>query len=294
MKKNAISLIVGSALTLVLCLIWIGIVPANPTYRYSGIVAIVLIVFIAGLKKVPVQHEEVVEFLGARSKLRFKEGFIWLPVFFSDTEDVSTKDMVIDVPPIKVFTKDKVEVIVDIWIWLKVVNPILFLNLENPNETIKQSTISKCNESSWEEIKGLTYNQCLSCKENIQNAIKAKMAKEESELGVEITNIDIRPIVPAEEVRKELAEDKKKELRTTRFAKDLKKIAKEVPNISDKEKVDTVEVVEGIVKKELKTQQTTMKVGVETETIKTVAEIIAMFLPKKKTDETKPEKGDRK
>ena len=106
--KNVLSLIVGSALTLVLCLIWIGIVPANPTYRYSGIVAIVLIVFIAGLRKVPVQHEEVVEFLGARSKLRFKEGVRWLLWFFSGTEDVNMKIKKVDVPSLTEISKNKV------------------------------------------------------------------------------------------------------------------------------------------------------------------------------------------
>jgi len=86
--------------------------------------------------------------------------------------------------------------------------------------------------------------------------------------------------LPVEEIRKEYTEDKKKDLRTKRFTKDLKKIKKEAPNLTDNEAANTTQVVEGIVKKEIKDDKRTIKLDVESNILGFIAE----FLPQKKGD----------
>ncbi len=283
---NWISVFVGIAITFVLCLIYVAAIHStDPMYLWGGILAIIGVVFAPGLKRIPIQCFGVLKILGKRVNIFFTEGLCWIPWFMVEIEIVSGKDRIVDVPPIKVLAKDKIEVVVDIWVWWRVKNPILLLNLENPDETVKQSIVSKCNEASWEEIRTLTYNQCLNCKENIQNAIRNRMTKEESELGVEITNIDIRPILPTDEVRKELTEVKKKELKTNRFVKTLKKIKKEVPGATDNEVLNTAQVAEGTVPKKIEEKKTTFKIDVEPSVLNLVAKLL-------KKEETK--EGDKK
>ncbi len=283
MKINGISLFFGLVITIFLCLMWVSMVSSDPMYRWPGILAIIILVFFAGLETVPIEHFEVVKIFGSRQNIVFKEGLRWLPLLIANTDDVSGKDIVVDVPPIQVITKDKVEVVFDVWVWLKVKDPFTILNLENPVETIKTSTVSKSNDASWKFGGSHTYNQCLSGKEKIQNEIKREMSKEEDRLGVEVTNIDIKPVLPTDEVRKELSEDKKKEIRVKRFKKSLEEIRDGAPEISDDTLTNIAQVVEGgeKVKKEIKEEKKTIKLDVESDILKLVAELL-------------PKKGDKK
>ncbi len=112
---------------------------------------------------------------------------------------------------------------------------------------------------------------------------KGEMSKEEDRLGVEVTNIDIKPVLPTDEVRKELSEDKKKEIRVKRFKKSLEEIRDGAPEISDDTLTNIAQVVEGgeKVKKEIKEEKKTIKLDVESDILKLVAELL-------------PKKGDKK
>jgi len=281
---NAVSLIFGAGITLFLCLFCSAFTP-HSIYMWGGIAAIVMAIFAASFVNVPTQHAAVLKILGKRWDIIFYEGWCWIPWFLASAEIVDLKEGVVDVPLIKVFTKNNIEVGVDIWVYWKVGNPLAFLNLKNPQETIKTSTMSKSNEAVSDFVRANTDKQCLDQQENLQREIREKMSAEEEKLGVEILDIDIRPILPVEEIRKEYTEDKKKELRTKRYAKDLKRIKEEAPNLTDSEAANTTQVVEGIVKKEITEKKNTFKLDVESD----VLSLITEFLPKKKT-----EKGDKK
>lgn len=287
---NAVALIFGIITTIVMCFIGIVFLPPQEIYIWGGIAAIVLVVFVASLVNVPIQQAAVLKIFGKRWDITFGEGWCWIPWFMASVEIVDIKEGVVDVPLIKVFTKNNIEVGVDIWVYWKVGNPLAFLNLKNPQETIKTSTQSKSNEAVSNFVRAHTDKQCLDQQENLQREIREKMSTEEERLGVEILDIDIRPILPVEEIRKEYTEDKKKELRTKRYAKDLKRIKEEAPNLTDSEAANTTQVVEGIVKKEIKEDKKTIKLDVESG----ILGLIAEFLPKKKDPSTDSGQGDKK
>jgi len=276
---NAVSLIFGAGITLVLCLFCSAFTP-HSIYMWGGIAAIVMVIFAASLENVPIQQVAVLKIFGKRWGIIFYEGWCWVPWFMASVEIVDIKEGVVDIPLIKVFTKNNIEVGVDIWVYWKVGNPLTFLNLKNPQETIKTSTISKSNEAASEFVRNHTDKQCLDQSKELQWKIREKITDEAERLGVEILDIDIRPILPVEEIRKEYTEDKKKDLRTKRFTKDLKKIKKEAPNLTDNEAANTTQVVEGIVKKEIKDDKRTIKLDVESNILGFIAE----FLPQKKGD----------
>jgi len=237
-----------------------------------------MMIFAASLVNIPIQQVAVLKIFGKRWDITFCEGWIWIPWFMASVEIVDLKESVVDVPLIKVFTKNNIEVGVDIWVFWRTGNPLVFLNLKNPEETIKTSIVSKTNEAVSDFVRANTDKQCLNQQENLQGEIREKMSTEEERLGVEFLDIDIRPILPVEEIRKEYTENKKKELRTKRYAKDLKRIKDEAPNLTDSEAANTTQVVEGMVKKEIKEDKKTIKLDVESGILGLVAE----FLPKKK------------
>lgn len=279
MRANGVSLFIGLAVTFFLCLIWPIIIESNdPMYFWPGILAIIAIVFLAGLKSIPVQHAGVLKILGKRWHINFYEGWYWIPLFAS-VDIVNRQLDIVDVPLIKIFTKNNVEVGVDIWVYLSVEDPFTYLNLKNPQETIKTSVVSKCNEAISEFVNDNTDKQCRTQPDILQQKIKEKMTQEEKKLGVEISDIDIRPILPTDQFKQEYAEDFKKDIRTKRYAKDAKKIKKVTPGLTDNEVANTTQIVEGIVKKEIKEEKKTIKLDVEPEILK----IIAEFLPKKKS-----------
>lgn len=291
--KNAISLIIGLLLTLVLCFLYVGIVPANPTYRYSGIAAIVCILFIAGYGKVPVQHQEVIEFLGIRLKSRFKEGPRWLPVGLFNAVDVSAKIKKIDVPPLIEMTSNRVPMKTEASLFYQVENSSIFLNLDEA--IVVEGLQSLAQEAIREFIIGHTDKQCLKAKSDMQKLIESNIDNEtKNKWGIDIENVDVKTALPSDAILKEYEEDKKKELRINRHTKDAKKIAKATPGLTPSEINNITEVVEGgeKVTKEIKEEKKTLKLDIEKDTIKTAAEAIAMFLPNKKTGETKPDEGD--
>ncbi len=259
------------------------------------IISIVLVVGAPGLGNVPVEHMEVLKKRGKRTDICFKEGWRWIFWITESTYEVSAKRIIVDIPPLEgAFTKtDKVEMIGDIWVHYAVVRPAIYLNLEDPETTIRERLISKAHEALWEFITTHTSNQCLTSKKELQKKIKERMTEEqdeqgneqsiESRWGITIFNIDVRTIKPTEKVREGFAEDKIREINVKRHTKSMKEILKAAPGLKEDPKTlsNTAFIAEGRVKKEIKEEKKRIEFGVEAETIKTVADLATEFLLKK-------------
>jgi len=274
---NVVSLIFGAVITLILCL-FCSVFAPDSIYRWCGITAIVMMIFAASLVNIPIQQVAVLKILGKRWNIAFYEGWCWIPWFMANIEVVNCQLGVVDVPLIKIFTKNNVEVGVNIWVYLKVVDPFIYLNLKNPEEMIRISAESKSNEATSEFVCDKTDKQCRNQEKILQEKITEKMANEEEKLGVGVSDIDIRPILPTDQFKQEYTEDFKKDLRTKRYAKDAKKISDATPGLKPSEIANTTQVIEGMAKKEISDKKNTLKLDVESD----ILGLIAEFLPKKK------------
>lgn len=294
MNLNMKSLGKGIGIVVIFSVGWLILAPLmfglkDPVSLAVGILVIVSIVGIAGYFTVPIQHKGVRKVLGKREmdeNKQFEEGAGWNAPWQS-IEVVSAKEKDIDVPIIIVLSKDNVEMEIDVWAWWKVSDAVLFLNLENPEKTATTAVISKCTEEGIRFVRAHTCNQALGAEKELQQQIKASIAEEVSQYGIKVTNIDVKSILPTQKIRNELAEDKGKDIKTRRFVKTLKKIKKEASGVTDDTLVNTAQVIEGTVKKEIKEEKKTFKLDVE----KNVTDLISSLVPKKKD---KPEKDTRK
>lgn len=279
MRFNEISMFIGVTAAIVLCLIYASIVH-DPMLLWGGLLFIAIWMLPLGFKdnNIPIEHVAVLKILGKRVHIIFREGRCWILPFLTSIEIVNCKLDVVDVPLIKIFTQNNVEIGVNTWVYLKVEDPFIYLNLQNPQEIIKTSAVSKTNEATSEFVSDKTDKECRNQESILQEKIKEKMAREEKKLGVGVSDIDIRPIEPTEQFKQIYAEDFKKDVDTKRHVKDAKRIAKATPGLTPTEVVNTTHTVEGKAKKEIKEDKKTIKLDVEP----SILGLIAEFLPKKK------------
>ena len=115
--------------------------------------------------------------------------------------------------------------------------------------------------------------------------------------GIEIIGIDIRPILPVDEILKGLAQDKVREIDVKRHVKSTKEIGEANPELKKDAKAlsNTSFIAEGKVKKTIEEQ--TKKFGVEPETltiignaVTVIGKTVAQFL-KKDDSEKRPQGG---
>ncbi len=299
---NRISLIVGIIVVGAFSFLWLALALALGLKGISfavGIVAVFMAIGMGGKHSLPIESIGFLLFLGRRvehitgRRILFQEGIIWIPPLIASVQHESRKERFHDVPPLEVLTKDKVEVKIDVQISWRVVDLFKYSNLEKPQETIAERLTSKSYEASDIYIKNHTYNHISKCgKEEVQEAIRETIEQEVENWGVEIINIDVKPIMPAKEIRDEFkkniaerAENQRKQMRTDRFVKDLKKIKEELgeEKISGDTLTNVTQTVEGVIKKEVKEEKKTYKIDIEPAVLKTAAELFK----KSKEGETK-------
>ena len=292
---NTVSIAIGIGLTVFLCLIFLSLAPAEPIYRLSGISAIVSLVFFAGCEKLPSVSQGILEVAGRRiPKKRFGEGWAWKLVGLCRIIQESARQKTLNIPPIEAMAKDNVEVKLNgIQMLARVVNPARICRLKDGLDTLPNLLLGKAREAFREYVIKHASAHCIRAEKELQELVKNRIEQEVEEFGIEITAVDIGPIMEAEEIRTARRESKAKEIKAQRFVETLKKIKEEAKKLTDNEATNTALVVQGDVKKELKEETQTTKFGLEAETVKAVAEVVAMFLPKK-DKEIEKEQGDKK
>ncbi len=286
---NSVSVIIGAVFTVLLCLIYLPLVPAEPIYWLSGIAAIIVLIFFAGYEKLPSVSQGILEIAGRRMpEIRFGEGWAWKLIGISKILQDSAQQKTLNIPPIEAMAKDNVEVKLNgIQLLAKVINPARILRLEGGLNALATLITGKAREAFREYVVEHSSAHCIRAAKEIQEHVQNRIKGEVEEFGIEITAVDIGPILEAEEIRTARRESKAKEDKTLRFVLDLKKIKKQAPGLTDSEATNITQVVEGGVKKEIQEKKTTFKLDVEP----SILALIANFLPKRK--EEKPE-GDKK
>lgn len=287
---NTISVVIGAVLMAFLCAIYLTLVPAELMYWLSGIAAIIALVFFAGYEKLPSVSQGILEIAGRRiPEIRFGEGWAWKLAGICKIIQDSAQQKKIDISAIEAMAEDDVEVkLSGIQLLARVINPARILRLEGGLNALPALILGKAREAFREYVVEHSSAHCIRAEKEIQEHVKNRIKGEVEEFGIEITAVDIGPIMEAEEIRTARRGSKAKEINTERFAKDLEKIKKQAPDLTDSEATNITQVVEGgeKVKKEIKEEKKTLKLDVEPN----ILALIANFLPKRK-EETE---GDKK
>lgn len=284
-SANTKSLFRGIGFVLSLSVAWliIAILLLGLKDRISlgiGIFAIICAAGIAGYVPTSIEHRQVPKIFGKRKtdeKDYYNEGPKWLGPG-ETVEDVSVKEQITDVPPIRALSKDRAEMGLDMWVRWKVKYLNIYLNLENPRETVDERLKSICNDAGGDYITKHTEEECEQGKGEVQGKVKDSMYEQiTKQCGIEIIGIDIRPILPVDEILKGLAQDKVREIDVKRHVKSTKEIGEANPELKKDAKAlsNTSFIAEGKVKKTIEEQ--TKKFGVEPETLTVIGNAVTVI-----------------
>ncbi len=275
---NAVSVMIGAVLTVFLCLIYLPLV-SDPIYRIIGIVAIIAIVFFAGCGKLPSVSQGILEIAGRRiPKIRFGEGWTWILIGISKILQDTAQQQPISIPPIEAMANDDVEVRLNgIQLLARVVDPGHLARLKGGLDSLPTLILGKAREAFREYVIEHDSAHCVRAEKEIQEHVKNRIKKEVEEFGIEITAVDIGPIMEADEIRTTRRESKAKKIKTECYTQNLKEIKKGAKKLTDNEATNVALVVQGDVKKDIQEKKTTFKLDVEP----SVLALVASILPKK-------------
>ncbi len=294
MKANTKSLVRGFIYVSFLSLAWI--VLCVEIFRLTdsmsliiGIISIVFIVGASGFNTIPIEHKAVPKIFGKRAEedeKQFSEGPTWLRPG-ETVEKITVKREITNVPKIFAFSKDNVEMELDLWVRWKIINPNKYLNLENPKQTVDHRIYSICNDAGAEFIQNHTAQQSRTSKSQAQAKIELAIKEQAADCGIALIadGVDIQPIRPIETIRQAWAKDKQREIDVRRHKKSVKQVAGNNPELrkDPKELENIAFIAEGRIKKDV--QEKSQRIGIDPETLQIIASVAKSIISKEEKDE---------
>jgi len=177
------------------------------------IVILILITAATGIKIVRPYQRGLVERLGKFLR-EAQPGIHFIVPFFDRMTRVDLREMVIDVPPQEVITKDNVVVTVDAVIYYEITDAYkVVYNVSN----FQFATLKLAQTNLRNVIGELELDQTLTSRERINTKLRAVLDDATDKWGVRITRVEIKKIDPPKDITDAMSKQMKAE-RTKRAA----------------------------------------------------------------------------
>ncbi|RKX43553.1 MAG: SPFH/Band 7/PHB domain protein [Thermotogae bacterium] len=177
------------------------------------IVILILIIAATGIKIVRPYQRGLVERLGKFLR-EAQPGIHFIVPFFDRMTRVDLREMVIDVPPQEVITRDNVMVTVDAVIYYEITDAYkVVYNVSN----FQFATLKLAQTNLRNVIGELELDQTLTSREKINTKLRAVLDDATDKWGVRITRVEIKKIDPPKDITDAMSKQMKAE-RTKRAA----------------------------------------------------------------------------
>lgn len=173
-----------------------------------GAIAIVLIIFLAGINVVQQSKAYVVERLGAFHGV-WGTGMHWRFIFLDRiARKVSLKEQVLDYPPQPVITKDNVTMQIDTVVYFQITDPKLYCyGVEQPMmamETLTATTLRNI-------IGDLELDQTLTSRDVINTKMRAILDEATDPWGIKVNRVELKNILPPQDIQNSMEKQMKAE-----------------------------------------------------------------------------------
>ena len=164
---------------------------------------VVLVVILLGIRIVPQGSRHVVERLGKYSTILEPGLNVIIPLIDKVAHKVITKDIVLEIHPQEVITKDNVVILA---------NAVSYINISQPAKAVYgvedyRLAIQNLVQTSLRSIIGeMDLDDALSSREEIKAKLKAGISDEISEWGITLKSVEIQDIKPSETMQKAMEE----------------------------------------------------------------------------------------
>lgn len=152
---------------------------------------------------IPSGEKHIVERLGKYHKTMGPGIKFIVPIIDRVVHKVTTRDIVVDIPPQNVITKDNANIIVDAIAYINIISPERAIyeidDYRKAIETQIQTTLRGI-------IGEMDLDDALSSRDKIKSRLKASMAAELSDWGIELVTMDLEKIHPSESLQRAMDE----------------------------------------------------------------------------------------
>ena len=159
---------------------------------YSSIIFVVVLFIVLSVKIVRPYQKGIVERLGRFNRM-VSPGLRFIIPIIESIKKVDMREMVVDVPPQEVITKDNVVVTVDAVIYYEVTDPVKVLyNVRN-----FYLAVTKLAQTNLRNIIGdLQLDESLTSREKINTSLREILDEATDKWGVRITRVELQKIDP--------------------------------------------------------------------------------------------------
>lgn len=181
------------------------------------ILAIVLIIGLAGIRIVRPTHKMLIETLGKYFRTA-EQGFNWIIPIIQYGRYVNITEQMADVPPQNVQTKDKLNTEVDAVVYFRVID----VKASQYNVDDHESQLTKLSKTTLRAVIGkMTLAECIKSRDDINRRVEAILSKEIKNYGVDVLRVEIQRIEPPKDVQQamnEVVKAEQKKVAATDFA----------------------------------------------------------------------------
>ena len=174
-----------------------------------GILVVLVVIFIAGIKVIPQSRAYVVERLGAYHRTMQTGLHYVLPFIERVANNVSLKEIVKDFAPQPVITKDNVTMQIDTVVYYQITDPKLYsYGVENPINAIENLTATTLRNIIGE----LELDETLTSRDVINTKMRSILDEATDPWGVKVNRVEVKNILPP----KDIQESMEKQMRAER------------------------------------------------------------------------------
>ena len=163
-----------------------------------GVVALLLVVFLASAIKIVPEYRRIVVFRLGRCIGPKGPGLVLLIPFVDRPVTVDLREQVREIPAHQSITQDNAPLSIDFLWYYKVFDPVQSVlqvqNFELAAQGIATTTLRSV-------IGGILLDGVLSEREKINTALRARLDEVTERWGVKVTNVEIREIIPPRDVQ---------------------------------------------------------------------------------------------
>lgn len=172
-------------------------------YIVIAFIVLVIVTVIKGVRLVPQGYKHIVQRLGKYHTTLLPGLNFVIPYVDSIVEKITTKDIVLDIPPQEVITKDNAVIIT---------NAIAYINIVSPEKAVYGVedfvlAIEKLVQTSLRSIIGeMTLDEALSSRDHIKTRLKDGISDDIADWGVMLKTVEIQDINPSSTMQASMEE----------------------------------------------------------------------------------------
>ena len=166
-----------------------------------GIIVVLVIIFIGGIKVIPQSKAYVIERLGAYHRTMQTGLHYVFPFIERVSNNVSLKEIVKDFAPQPVITKDNVTMQIDTVVYFQITDPKLYsYGVENPINAIENLTATTLRNIIGE----LELDETLTSRDVINTKMRSILDEATDPWGVKVNRVEVKNILPPRDIQESM------------------------------------------------------------------------------------------